>query len=121
MDDQMSESGPLDFSRLGPPLAAGRLDALIAAAVRAGDADLQRRRGAVAVVRVVVAWRRPLLALSGLAAAAAITLLLRGSPVAPAAAPNEVSVAEALGIPAAYAERVEGRASSASAGGAQRQ
>jgi hypothetical protein len=119
MDDQMNESRPIDFTRLGPPLSSERFDALVAAAVRAGDSDLQRRRGAVAVVRVVVAWRRPLLALSGLAAAAAITLLVRSAPAASSASATSDSVAEALGIPAAYAERVEGH--TASTGGAERQ
>jgi hypothetical protein len=119
MDDQMNR--PIDFSKLGPPLPAERFEALVAAAVRAGDADLQRRRGAIAVVRVVIAWRRPLLALSGLAAAAAITLLVRGAPTAPTASASSDSVAEALGIPASYAERVEGRAQSVSTGGVKKQ
>jgi hypothetical protein len=112
MDDQMNESRPIDFSRLGPPLSSERFEALVAAAVRAGESDLQRRRGALAAIRVVVAWRRPLLAISGLAAAAAITLFVRGAPAAPKASASSDSVAEALGIPAAYAERVEGRAAS---------
>ena len=116
MDDHMNETRPIDFSRLGPPLAAERFEALVAAAVRVGDADLQRRRGAIAVVRVVVAWRRPLLAISGLAAAAAIALIVR-TPAAASVATTSDSVAEALGIPPAYAERVEGRSSS----GAERQ
>ena len=121
MDDQMNESRPIDFSRLGPPMSAERFDALVAAAVRAGDADLQRRRGALAAMRVVVAWRRPLLTMSGLAAAAAIALIVRATPSTSRESDTTDSVAEALGIPSAYAERVEGHAVSASSKGVERQ
>ncbi len=115
MDDHMDERTPLDFSSLGPPLTAERLETLVAATVRDADDELRRRRSGMAVVRVVVAWRRPLLALSGLAAAAAITLFVRAAPSASTSAATSTtsanvagSVAEELGIPAAYAESVEG-------------
>ena len=125
MDDQKNERTPVDFSSLGPSIPAARFDALVAAVARRGEDELHRRRGAVAVVRVVVAWRRPLLALSGLAAAAAITLFVRTASVTTSAATTESaaagSVAEALGVPAAFAESVEGRAASATSGGSARQ
>ena len=119
-DDHEHDSRRIDFAALGPPLAADRLDALAAAAVALGAEELARRERGGAVVRLVVAWRRPLLAVSGLAAAAAIALLAR--PVrpaaliasAPASAQSAGSIAEALGIPEAYAASVEG---SARAGG----
>lgn len=125
MDDQTSEQTPLDFSALGASLPAARFDALVAAVARRGEDELQRRRGAVAVVRVVIAWRRPLLAVSGLAAAAAIMLFVRAAPVTSAIATTESatagSVAEALGVPAAYAESVEGRTAGAATGGSEKQ
>jgi hypothetical protein len=111
MDDHTDERTPLDFSSLGPPLTADRLETLVAAAVRGADDELRRRRSGMAVVRVVVAWRRPLLAISGLAAAAAIALLVRTAPSASSGSTSTASagsVAEELGIPAAYAESVEG-------------
>jgi acyl-CoA reductase-like NAD-dependent aldehyde dehydrogenase len=112
MDDQMNEAAPIDFSSLGPAMPADRLEALVAATVRNADEELRRRRSGIAVVRVVIAWRRPLLALSGLAAAAAITMFVRAAPSASTSATTSASagsVAEALGVPAAYAESVEGR------------
>lgn len=117
MADQMNDDGPIDFSALGPALAADRLDALVAAAVLRGADDLDRRRGVTAVVRVVVAWRRPLLALSGLAAAAAIAVLVRPVRTTSSDGATAGTVAEALGIPAAYAASVEGRALDAATGG----
>ena len=120
MDDQTNERTPVDFSSLGPALPAARLDALVASVARHGEVELQRRRGAVAVVRVVIAWRRPLLALSGLAAAAAITFLVRTKPVSTSEAAAAGSVAEALGVPAAYAESVEGRTIGAASRGSEK-
>jgi len=110
MNDHMNERSRIDFSALGPPVPADRFDAGVAAAVRRGEDDLRRRRGAAAVVRVVIAWRRPVLACSGLAAAAAIALLARTAPPAPSQPAAAASIAEALGIPAGYAVSVEGRA-----------
>jgi hypothetical protein len=119
MDDDEHDSGRVDFSALGPPIAAHRLDALVAATVHRGAGELARRAQDGAVIRMVVAWRRPLIAVSGLAAAAAIVLLARPVHVAPNAAIASAqgsartaapagSIAEALGIPAGYAEAVEG-------------
>jgi hypothetical protein len=109
MNDHMNERSPIDFSALGPPVTAERFDAAIAAAVRRGEDDLRRRRGGAAVVRVVIAWRRPVLAFSGLAAAAAVALLVRSGARTASNFTSAGSVAEALGVPAAYAESVEGR------------
>jgi hypothetical protein len=69
MDEQLNEQSPVDFSSLGPPISADRFNALVAAATRRGEAELERRRsgGERTVVRVVLAWRRPVLALAGLA------------------------------------------------------
>jgi acyl-CoA reductase-like NAD-dependent aldehyde dehydrogenase len=109
MDERESETTPMDLSALGPPVSASRLEAMVAAIVRRGEDELARRRGSAGVVRVVIAWRRPLLALSGLAAAAAVALIVRGAPASPANGQVAASsVAEALGIPAGYAESVEG-------------
>jgi hypothetical protein len=111
MDEHMNDQSPIDFSSLGPPIPADRFEALVAAAARHGEDELQRRRGGGgAVVRVVLAWRRPVLALAGLAAAAAIALLVRTGPAAQTQSIASSTVAEALGIPAAYAESVEGAA-----------
>ena len=112
MNDHMNERSPIDFSAIGPPLTAGLFDAGVAAAVRRGADDLRRRRSGAAVVRVVIAWRRPVLALSGLAAAAAM-LAIAARParrIQPTGVREPATVAEALGIPGAYAEAVEGRA-----------
>jgi hypothetical protein len=110
MDDSTNENTPVDFSAFGPPITADRLEALVAAAVRGGGEELRRRRSGAAVVRVVVAWRRPLLVLSGLAAAAAIALIERPVAIATSEPAVDNSIAEALGVPPAYAESVEGRA-----------
>lgn len=112
MNDHMNERSPIDFSALGPPVPAERFEAGIARAIERGAADLQRRRGSAGVVRVVIAWRRPVLVLSGLAAAAAaIVIASRPAPRAQLATTGApATVAEAIGIPAAYAEAVEGRA-----------
>jgi hypothetical protein len=120
MDEEMNEQSAMDFSSLGPPIAADRFDALVAATARRGEEELQRRRGGAAVVRVVLAWRRPVLALAGLAAAAAITLFIR-TPVAASTTTTAGTVAEALGIPSAYAESVEGSAQAAPHGGSEKQ
>ena len=110
MNDQ--EKIPVDLSALGPPLDANRLDALVAASVARGADELRRRRAGGGIVRVVVAWRRPLLAVSGLAAAASLALLVRSAPARSGATAETASgtIAEALGIPAVYAESVEGHA-----------
>ena len=107
----------VDFSALGEPVRADRMDAMVAATMRRAVGELERRRGVVGVVRVVVAWRRPVLMLAGLAAAAAMVLIVeRPASVAQSAAGTAsaasapATVAEAIGIPAAYAELVEGRA-----------
>ncbi|HEV8410829.1 MAG TPA: hypothetical protein VGQ30_09990 [Gemmatimonadaceae bacterium] len=112
MDEQLDEQSPVDFSSLGPSISADRFNALVATATRRGEAELERRRGGGerTVVRVVLAWRRPVLALAGLAAAAAIALLVRTGPAAQTQSLASSTVAEELGIPAAYAESVEGTA-----------
>ena len=112
-DDHVRDSDRIDFSVLGPPLDADRLDALIAAAAARGSGELARRERGGGVVRLVVAWRRPLLAVSGLAAAAAIVLLLprsheRDRRVRANITQSVGSIAEALGIPETYA-RIGGR------------
>jgi hypothetical protein len=109
MNDHMNKRSPIDFSALGAPVPANRFEESIATVVRRGEDDLRRRRGGAAIVRVVIAWRRPVLALSGLAAAAAIALLVRTVQSAPPQRAESASIAEALGIPAAYTETVEGR------------
>jgi acyl-CoA reductase-like NAD-dependent aldehyde dehydrogenase len=113
MTERDRDSEAVDFSPLGSPVPAARLEEMVAAAVRRGSPELARRRGAVGVVRVVVAWRRPVLVMSGLAAAAAMAMMVRSAPVRGAAgASGEAaparSIAEALGIPAGYATAVEG-------------
>jgi hypothetical protein len=118
MDEHMNEQSPIEFSPLGAAIPADRLEALVAAAARRGEEELRRRRGGGAVVRVVLAWRRPVLALAGLAAAAAIALLVRAGPAAQTQSLASTTVAEALGIPAAYAESVEGTAPTAAQGAA---
>jgi len=92
------------------------MEAMVAAAMRRAAGELERRRGVVGVVRVVVAWRRPVLMLAGLAAAAAMILIVerpasgaRSAAGAGIASNAPATVAEAIGIPAAYAELVEGR------------
>jgi hypothetical protein len=115
---KMDDDNRIDFSSLGPAMARERLDVLVARAVRGGEEDLRRRRGGAAVVRAVIAWRGPLLAFSALAAAAAIALM-KSAPAqmnrgTSGAAPG--TIAEALGVPAAYAESVEGRAFSSAHG-----
>ena len=117
MDEKPNEQPAVDFSPLGPAIPAERFDALVAAAARRAEEELQRRRRGGAVVRVVLAWRRPVLALAGLAAAAAIALLVRSGPAAQTQSVASNTVAEALGIPAAYAESVEGTAPGAANGG----
>ena len=111
MRDDQHDSGRVDFSALGPPVAAGRLEALAAATARRAAGELARRaRGGGGVIGIVIAWQRPVLAFSALAAAAAI-LVIAGRPASQAQLATDVrapaTVAEALGIPAAYAYEVE--------------
>ncbi len=112
MSERDLDSGRTDFSALGPSVVRARFDEMVAAAVRRGAAELERRRGATGVVRVLMAWRRPVLVLSGLAAAAAMVLTLRAPSRAAAremVSPDSGgSIADALGIPAGYAAAVEG-------------
>jgi hypothetical protein len=121
MDDQTNERTPVDFSSLGPAVPAARFDALVTAVSRHGETELRRRRGAGAVARVVVAWRRPLLTLSALAAAAAVALFVRATPVQTTGTAAAGTIAEALGVPAAYAESVEGHTVGAVSGGSEKQ
>jgi hypothetical protein len=113
--DDGRDALPIDFSSFGPPLTVERFDAAVAQAAARGARELERRRSGAGVVRIVVAWRRPLLAISALAAAASVMLLVRPARqatlagAASSAATESSTIAEALGIPASYAESVEGR------------
>lgn len=113
MDDRRLEHVPFDLSLLGPPLATDRLETLVAGVMRRGDGELARRRGAGGVARVVWAWRRPLFVASGLAAAAAGALFANLGPGTPASPGETATVSEALGVPPAFAESVEGRTATA--------
>jgi hypothetical protein len=117
--DPDGDDAPFDLSSFGPPIPAARFDALVANITRAGAPELQRRRSAGGLVRVVVAWRRPLITASGLAAAAGIAVMLRTSPVTATTArvvsnttvaTDTLTVSTALGIPADLASSVEGTA-----------
>ena len=120
MDDR--DNDPVDLSALGPVLGADRMNQLVKGALARSIPELERRRraGVDNVVHVMVAWRRQLLTVSGLAAAAAViaALSLPARTVAPTlwqgsspANEESVSISEALGVPAAYVESVEGHAS----------
>ena len=106
---------PLDLSALGPKLAPGRWDAMVAGAVRAGDTELARRARPT-VTRTVVAWQRPVLAAASVAMAAALVLMVlpRQGAVATGTASTSGSsdststVAESIGIPGDWASSVEG-------------
>ena len=109
MTEHDRDDQPVDFSALGPPLAADRFDELVAAVAHRGADELARRANSDGVIGIVFAWRRPVLALSALAAAAAILLIVR-NPVQSAQLAElrgPATVAEAIGIPAAYAYDVE--------------
>ena len=63
-DDGMTngrDDSPIDYSSLGPPISAARFDALVAKVGRAAQPELQRRRARRGLMRVVVAWRKPLM------------------------------------------------------------
>jgi hypothetical protein len=115
MRDPIEDDVPFDLSELGPAVGRDRLDALVQAAMRRGAPELARRRRGLAVVRLIVTWRRPLLAFSGLAAAAATVLFLRTGAAARPTSGQTVddsatsSIAESLGVPSAFAQSVEGR------------
>lgn len=120
MTDDRDES-PIDYASLGPPISSARFDALVANVSRAAQLELhrrqERRREQRGLMRVVVAWRKPLVVASGLAAAAAFAIMLRTSPVTTLAvagrgegtvASDTLTVATALGIPAEFTSSVEG-------------
>lgn len=124
MTDDRDES-PIDYSSLGPPISSARFDALVANIGRAAQPELQRRRERRreqrseqgGLLRVVVAWRKPLMLASGLAAAAGLAVMLRTSPVTSvivasrdvgAIASDTLTIATALGIPVEFTTSVEG-------------
>ena len=116
MTDDRDES-PIDYSSLGPPISSARFDALVANIGRAAQPELQRRREQGGLLRVVVAWRKPLMLASGLAAAAGLAVMLRTSPVTSvivasrdvgAIASDTLTIATALGIPVEFTTSVEG-------------
>lgn len=120
MTDDRDES-PIDYSSLGPPISSARFDALVANIGRAAQPELQRRRERRSeqggLLRVVVAWRKPLMLASGLAAAAGLAVMLRTSPVTSvivasrdvgAIASDTLTIATALGIPVEFTTSVEG-------------
>jgi len=120
--DHDGDDVPLDLSSLGPPISAPRFDALVASIGRAAAPELQRRRAARGLARVVVAWRRPLMIASGLAAAAGFAVMLRIAPVTTTGSlvattstttADTLTVSTALGIPADLAASVEGTAAMA--------
>ena len=112
---------PLDLSALGPKLAPGRWDAMVAGAVRAGDTELARRARPT-VTRTVVAWQRPVLAAASVAMAAALVLMVlprqgavatgtastSGSSGSSSSSDSTSTVAESIGIPGDWAPSVEG-------------
>ena len=112
---------PIDLFALGPALDGAHFDALVDQALQASATELERRRTRPTLALVVVQWRRPVLSLVGLAAAAAVALTvvparsprasLGAATVATAGAAfsDSASVAEWLGVPSAYASMVEGR------------
>lgn len=116
------EATPLDLSALAPRLDVARREARIAAILQASHAELARRQRRPSLALVVVEWRRPVMSLAALAAAAAVTLFVmpaRSAATATAtfaygAAPADSSVASLLGVPADYAGWVEGSAGSTS-------
>ena len=120
MTDDRDES-PIDYSSLGPPISSARFDALVANIGSAAQPELQRRRERRSeqggLLRVVVAWRKPLMLASGLAAAAGLAVMLRTSPVTSvivasrdvgAIASDTLTIATALGIPVEFTTSVEG-------------
>ena len=106
---------PLDLSALGPKLAPGRWDAMVAGAVRAGDTELARRARPT-VTRTVVAWQRPVLAAASVAMAAALVLMVlprqgavaTGTATTSGSSDSTSTVAESIGIPGDWAPSVEG-------------
>lgn len=113
------EPTPIDLSALGPALSRERLEALVAATVRAAAPELARRRTRPTLSLVVVRWQRPVMGLAGLAAAAALTVMVLPSrdatpptitTVASAitASRDSMSVAGLLGVPSEYTALVEG-------------
>lgn len=118
------EERPLDLSALGPRLDPARREASIAAILQASQAELARRQRRPSLALVVVEWRRPVMSLAALAAAAAVTLFVMPARFAATAtatatfaygaAPADSSVASLLGVPADYAGWVEGSAGSTS-------
>jgi hypothetical protein len=127
-DDGMTDDrddSPIDYSSLGPPISSARFDALVANVGRAAQPELERRREQYreqsrehrGLMRVVVAWRKPLMVASGLAAAAGFAVMLRTSPVTAVIvasrdvgtiASDTLTVSTALGIPAEFTSSVEG-------------
>lgn len=117
---------PLDLSALGPKLAPGRWDAMVAGAVRAGDTELARRARPT-VTRTVVAWQRPVLAAASVAMAAALVLMVlprqsavvagtagtAGTASIAGSSDSTSTVAESIGIPGDWAPSVEGTATNA--------
>ncbi len=123
-DDGMTDDrddSPIDYSSLGPPISSARFDVLVANVGRAAQPELQRRREQSreqrGLMRVVAAWRKPLIVASGLAAAAGFAVMLRTSPVTAVIvasrdvgtiASDTLTVSTALGIPAEFTSSVEG-------------
>ncbi len=120
------EPTPIDLSALGPALSRERLEALVAATVSAAAPELARRRTRPTLSLVVVRWQRPVMGLAGLAAAAAMAVMVLPSrrPVATAStsvasattvSSDSMSVAGLLGVPTEYTALVEGTTSAPTA------
>jgi hypothetical protein len=108
------DAAPLDLSSLRPSQQGAAYEARIAAVMHAAAPQLAAYREQAAALddtmvdlstfRRLRSWRRPVLAVSGLAAAAALALLML--PVGTAVAPSD-TLASAAGVPAPLVAWVE--------------
>jgi hypothetical protein len=102
LDRDDRDEDRIDLSPLDPARDPRAFERFVRDTCSAAGPELLRRRVAVPLVGLIVAWRRPILAAAALLAIASGLALLKVSqqPLSP----DENAVAEALGVPSTLAD-----------------
>lgn len=101
MTDDRGQDGHarVDLSPLDQLGDAARFEGLVRGVLRAAAPELARRQAPPPVYALIARWRRPVLAASGLLAAASLAVLLLTHPVSD----RRETLAEAGGVPREWA------------------
>jgi hypothetical protein len=102
-DREGREGKGIDCTPLDPWTEPMAWDQFVRRIRLAATPELMRRQAAQGLGGIIVLWRKPILALSGLLAVASIAMLLSAPKAAPAAGNP---VVEALGLPGRWASWV---------------